>query len=111
MITTLRIDENLKRDCEVVFEDLGLNMTTAINLFLRQVAKQQAIPFALTCSRLRHDPWQDSDSLHLRERGQLAKRFFAEMRELHDEDMPLDEINAEIAAARAERHAQERTTA
>ena len=35
MTTTLRIDDNLKRDCEVVLEDLGLSMSGAVTLFLK----------------------------------------------------------------------------
>ena len=31
----IRIDKNVKETSEKVFEDLGLNMTTAINMFLR----------------------------------------------------------------------------
>ena len=52
MTTTLRIDDNLKRDCEAVLGDLGLSMSGAVTLFLRQVVKQRAIPFAITCDRV-----------------------------------------------------------
>lgn len=104
MTTTLRIDESLKRDCEVVFEDLGLNMTSAITLFLRQVVKQRGIPFAVTCERRRIG--DDFSRMNLWERGRTAKRFFAEMRAQSEDGLSLDEINAEIAAARAERRAR-----
>ena len=104
MTTTLRIDERLKKDCEVVFEDLGLNMTSAITLFLRQVVKQRGIPFVVTCERRRIV--DDFSRMRLLERGRTAKRFFAEMRAQSEDELSLDEINAEIAAARAERRAQ-----
>ena len=35
----IRIDKTIKEKSEKVFEDLGLNMTTAINIFLRQVIR------------------------------------------------------------------------
>ncbi len=104
MTTTLRIDERLKKDCEVVFDDLGLNMTSAITLFLRQVVKQRGIPFAVTCERRRLR--EDYSRMNLLERGRTAKRFFAEMRSQSEDDLSMDEINAEIAAARAERRAR-----
>ena len=32
----IRIDDNLKKDAENLFNDLGLNMTTATTMFLKQ---------------------------------------------------------------------------
>lgn len=43
----IRIDRNIKETSEKVFEDLGLNMTTAINMFLRQVIRVNGIPFEI----------------------------------------------------------------
>ncbi|MCL2020403.1 MAG: type II toxin-antitoxin system RelB/DinJ family antitoxin [Oscillospiraceae bacterium] len=42
---TFRADESLKREAETLFERMGLNMTTALNVFLRQAVMEQAIPF------------------------------------------------------------------
>ena len=43
----IRIDENVKKASEKVFEELGLNMSTAINIFLRQVIRVKGIPFEI----------------------------------------------------------------
>lgn len=43
----IRIDKNVKESSEKIFEDLGLNMTTAINMFLRQVIIVNGIPFEI----------------------------------------------------------------
>ena len=43
----IRIDDNLKRQAEHVFDDLGLNMTTATTAFLKQVVLCHGIPFPL----------------------------------------------------------------
>lgn len=43
----IRIDKTIKEKSEKVFEDLGLNMTTAINIFLRQVIRVNGIPFEI----------------------------------------------------------------
>ncbi|MBR0198332.1 MAG: type II toxin-antitoxin system RelB/DinJ family antitoxin [Kiritimatiellae bacterium] len=84
MATTLRIDDALKSDCEAVLEDLGLSMTGAITLFLKQVAKQRAIPFVITCDRVTpaNSLVYRPSSLH--NRGRIASRFAAEMRESND---------------------------
>ncbi len=40
-----RVDTKTKQEAEGLFESLGLDMTTAIRLFLRQAVNQQRIPF------------------------------------------------------------------
>jgi len=42
---TVRVDRNLKESADFLFEKLGLNMTTAFNIFLRKAVDENAIPF------------------------------------------------------------------
>jgi DNA-damage-inducible protein J len=43
----IRTDSELKAEAQSVLSDLGLDMTTAINVFLNQVVYRQAIPFEI----------------------------------------------------------------
>ena len=43
----IRIDKDIKYQAEEIFNELGLNMTTAINLFLRTTIREHGIPFEL----------------------------------------------------------------
>lgn len=43
----IRIDEDLKRQADAIFSELGLNMSTAINIFLRYSVRYGGIPFDL----------------------------------------------------------------
>ena len=43
----VRVDNAIKKQAEAVFAALGMNMSTGINIFLAQVARSRAIPFAL----------------------------------------------------------------
>lgn len=43
----IRTDKEVKEQADAVFAALGLNMTTAINLFLRTAIREQGIPFSL----------------------------------------------------------------
>jgi len=45
---TIRVDKNLKERAEDLFERLGLNMTTAFNVFLRKAVDEEAIPFTVS---------------------------------------------------------------
>lgn len=40
----VRVDKNVKNDAERIFKDLGLNMSTAINMFLRASIREQGLP-------------------------------------------------------------------
>jgi DNA-damage-inducible protein J len=42
-----RIDTEVKTEAESLFESLGLDITTAIRLFLKQAINQQRIPFEI----------------------------------------------------------------
>ena len=42
-----RIDTEMKTEAESLFESLGLDITTAIRLFLKQAINQQRIPFGI----------------------------------------------------------------
>ncbi|MFV0519243.1 MAG: type II toxin-antitoxin system RelB/DinJ family antitoxin [Lachnospirales bacterium] len=44
---SVRIDSNLKREAEELFGYLGMNMTTALTVFLSQAVRQQKIPFEI----------------------------------------------------------------
>ena len=43
----IRTDKDIKEQAEEIFNELGLNMTTAINLFLRSAIREHGIPFNL----------------------------------------------------------------
>lgn len=43
----ISVEANLKDNAEQLFNDLGLNMTTAITIFLKQSVANQAIPFSI----------------------------------------------------------------
>ncbi len=43
----IRVDENLKHKAEAIFADLGISMSTAMNMFLRYSVRYGGIPFDL----------------------------------------------------------------
>ncbi len=46
--TSIRIDSELKKQAEIMFAQMGLNMSTGINIYLKQVVRQGKIPFEIT---------------------------------------------------------------
>ena len=45
---SVRVDSNVKKQCELLYNELGMNLTTAINVFLRQSLRVGGLPFEVT---------------------------------------------------------------
>lgn len=41
----IRVDEDIKKQAEELFSGLGLNISTAVNIFLRQSLSTRGLPF------------------------------------------------------------------
>jgi len=50
----IRVDGNVKNQAQDVFAALGMDMTTAINIFLRQAIRKNGIPFELSTEKPQH---------------------------------------------------------
>jgi len=44
---TIRLDRDVKENAEKLFSDLGMNLSTAFNIFARQALRQRKIPFEI----------------------------------------------------------------
>ena len=42
---SVRMDDDIKKQCETLYGELGMNLTTAINVFLRQSLRVGGFPF------------------------------------------------------------------
>ena len=47
-LINVSLESELKKNAEALFAELGLSMTAAINIFLRQAVRSQSIPFDIT---------------------------------------------------------------
>ena len=43
----IRVDESIKKQSEMIFDELGMSMTGAITIFLKAVVRTKSIPFSL----------------------------------------------------------------
>lgn len=48
---SVRMDSEIKKQCEALYNDLGMTLTTAINVFLRQSLRVGGLPFELRQER------------------------------------------------------------
>lgn len=54
---TIRIDENVKKQADSILSELGLSMSAATNIFLKQVVRHNGLPF-----EIKLDPPKESNS-------------------------------------------------
>ncbi|MDR0914284.1 MAG: type II toxin-antitoxin system RelB/DinJ family antitoxin [Oscillospiraceae bacterium] len=47
---SIRVDKKLKQQAEALFAQLGMNLTTALNVFMRQSVREEQIPFKITAA-------------------------------------------------------------
>ena len=55
---SLRVDDDIKRKAERTFDDIGLSMSTAINIFLKAVVRENRISFELSA-----DPFYSNENI------------------------------------------------
>lgn len=60
---SLRVDDDVKRSAERTFDDIGLSMSTAINIFLKTVVRENRIPFELSA-----DPFYSKENVEVLEK-------------------------------------------
>ena len=58
----IRIEEDLKKQFEIFCNETGLNISTAINMFIKTVVRENQIPFKITS-----DPfYSEENMIHLK---------------------------------------------
>ncbi|MDR3303001.1 MAG: type II toxin-antitoxin system RelB/DinJ family antitoxin [Treponema sp.] len=56
---TIRMDAGLKEKVEDLFNDMGMNMTTAFTIFAKTVARQGKMPFEVTADSFYSEAHQE----------------------------------------------------
>ena len=52
---SIRMDADLKAQADALFGELGMNMSTAFNIFARQAVREGRIPFEITINQPNRD--------------------------------------------------------
>lgn len=91
---SMRVDDTLKRNFDMICDDFGFTSTAAITVFMKAVVRERRIPFEIKASgkeQINKEAW----AAFMKMRAQAAAAGV--------QDLSLDEINAEIQEARNER--------
>lgn len=90
-VMQIRVDEQLRNEAAEIYEKLGIDLPTAIRIFLKRSVLDNGIPFAMTL------PKEDQVSLQA---IKALEEIQANAIINGTSEMTLEEINAEIADAR-----------
>lgn len=69
----IRIDDNLKIQGEKLFNELGMNFSTAFSIFVSQAVRQGGLPFAVTTKTVEDPFYSEANMKVLRQSIQEAK--------------------------------------
>ena len=98
-VLQVRVEESLRAQAAAIYEELGIDLQTAVRIFLKRSVKENGLPFEMTLTERKETK---AEAVH---RAMKSMSEAAEKAGLSD--MSLEEINAEILAARAERRERE----
>ena len=93
VVFQLRIDDTLRKEASDIYSRLGLDLPTAIRMFLTRSVQVRGIPFSMV---LPAEDYKATEAI------EAMKRMSIDAEKAGAADMTLDEINAEIALARRE---------
>ena len=87
----VRVDDNLKEQASILYDNLGMDLSTAVRMFLKKSIQVGGIPFEVI---------YDDGTVS----GLIALKLMQERsKELGNDKMTLEEINEEIRLAREEK--------
>ena len=88
---TVRIDEDVKKAAETLFDKLGMSISGAINVFFRQAIREQAIPFQIKANN-KYDEYFNpynmkvlEESIAQAKSGNVIVKTMAELEAMADE--------------------------
>lgn len=47
-VIQVRVDDELRQEATEIFEELGIDMSTAVRMFLKRTVKEKGLPFPMT---------------------------------------------------------------
>ena len=85
--TTINIDEETKKEAQELFKDLGMNLTTAINIFLKQAIRERGLTFYVGQAKYKDEVYQ---AMKDAEQGKNLSKGYNDVEEMF-EDILRDE--------------------
>jgi len=94
----IKIDRELKTQADRLFNEMGMNLTTAVNVFVRQAVLERAIPF-----RIYRETGTNETRINIEQRRAAMQEIRDLLAGVDGNSIDLDQMRAERRAAKYER--------
>lgn len=86
-LVNFRIDKEVKEDMEKICKELGINMSTAFNIFAKKMIREKRIPFEVSVDSFYSESNIEAlkESIKQLEEGKVVKKSIETLQEMVDE--------------------------
>lgn len=82
---TIRMDEELKREAAILFDDLGISLNQAVTLFVKQAVREQKIPFEISKNVPNKETLDAFREIELMKAGKIPYKAYDNVDELFED--------------------------
>ena len=94
----IKINRELKKQADMLFNEMGMTLTTAVNIFVRQAVQERAIPFRIYIDSDRAVAFRAKEAIKAMQEQSVANGI---------DKMSMDEIDEIISKTRREKRANQ----
>ena len=87
----IKVNRDLKKQADALFNEMGMTLTTAVNIFIRQAVQEQAIPFRIYVDSNRAIALKAKEAMKTMQEQAVANGM---------DKMTMDEIDTMISQSR-----------
>lgn len=90
---SIRVDKQLKKQADSLFNELGMNMSTAFNVFIRQAVREGRIPFDISLNQQKKETSTTTKAAETKTTSIKKNESFANTKAIKDDsdfDSPFD---------------------
>ena len=82
METIIKIDPQTKKEAQKLFEKMGINLNTAINIFLKQSIREERIPFYIGEPKFKEKVYRSFREVEKMEKNKTIGKKYTNSKEM-----------------------------
>lgn len=83
-VVSVRMDENLKRDFDAICNELGMSMSTVVNVLAKKMTREKRVPFEISVDPFFSDLNMQAlnESIREKDQGKVVVKTMSELDEM-----------------------------
>ena len=87
---TIRMDEDLRKEATLLFDDLGIGLNQALILFVKQAVREQKIPFEISRNIPNKETLDAFREIELMKAGKISYKAYDDVDEMFEDVLKWD---------------------